>query len=111
MVKIWLVVLLLLFSVLFVYAEEIPCVTGDCAGWYVSYNKVNDYLIFKYKNNTGETAFHITCRINFYDAGGNHLGNYVYRHDGPIHTQLGFKVRYPNNLSRMDAEIYYKKEY
>ena len=109
--KVWLIILLLLLSVSFVYADEIPCIAGDCSGWYVSYNKANDYLMFKYENNTGETAFHITCRINFYDAGGGYLNNVVFRHTGPIHKQLVFRSRCPNGLSRMEAEIYYKKEY
>jgi hypothetical protein len=104
------------FFIIFIFvssvcADEITCEAGNCNGWYISYNKVNDRMIFKFENNTGSDAFRITCRINFYDMGGNHLGNVVYRVDGPIHKEINFASKYPVHTYSLGAEIYYKKEY
>ena len=105
-----LIILFILTSSAVAYADEIPCTGEFCHGWYVSYHYQDTSMIVKYENETGKTAYQITCRINYFDAGGAHAGSVTYKYDGPIRKQIVFQAKYPRHFSRMEAEIYYKTE-
>ena len=95
------------------YAEDVECVSEQCAGWHVSYegNIGADYVMVKFANESGTTAFKITPIVNFYDYFGNFVGRIQERYDGPIHERIFIRARVPSRAFKIKAEIYYKLQY
>lgn len=105
------ILFLLLTPILTHATDYVPCDAGKCNGWDVTQEKIDDYLIVKFENNTGKTAFDLMCKIVLYDFNGQIITSIYHKPNIPIRKQTGFKFKPPANMLKMSVEIYYKDEY
>jgi hypothetical protein len=107
------ILMFIMFLAVLSYAEEIPCVAGNCGGWSISYNgnTGDSSMRFRFDNNSGEDAFSITAVINFYDYMDKYLGRITKKDAGPIHKFIIFEGRPPKDAFKMTGELYHKNEY
>ncbi|MEN6420954.1 MAG: hypothetical protein ABFD76_03330 [Smithella sp.] len=106
---IFIAVLLLFTPSILKATDYIPCEAGQCDGWDISYQKINDYMQVKFENNTGKTAFNLVCKVILYDMDGKVMDVIIHKSNIPIRKQTGFNFKPPDRMLKMGVEIYYKE--